>query len=168
MQHINVRVYKKDDLGRAVCNDVQFSNIGVKQFFNVQHLFIKLSPYQRCFFDFLCEEMHDELNWVFIDHNLKTKFITFLEKIGADKTKGKAVNGFVPRLLGLGLLLTTTAKGYYTVNPKYVYKGTAKQRSDVLKQLIQDRLDKGGSLVHLINTTEDKFLDGFKVAVERP
>ena len=157
-----VKVYKKDSEGNDVCNSVGFTNYCVKLFFNAQHLMLQLQPYERCFFDYLCEQMGPKDNLIFIGKPLKEDFVDFIKRINGDRSKATNTAGTVTKLNKLGLLLPTSKTGVYIVNPKYVYKGVEKARSAYLQQLIQARINSKQPLGFLITLPEEQFLKGFK------
>jgi len=157
-----VKVFKKDTEGNDVCNSVGFTNYCVKLFFNAQHILLKLNPYERCFFDFLCEQMKKENNKVFIDKPLKEEFLRFLQLIDGDPKKIDAIDGYVVKLTDYGLIIRSNDRALYVVNPKYVFKGPEKDRIKCLTEILQTRIDANKPLKFLIGTTEERFHEGFK------
>jgi len=162
-----VKVFKKDTEGNQICNTVFFTNYYVKLFFNAQHLMLQLQPYERCFFDFLCERMGPKDNNIFIGRPLKDSFLDFVKVIGGDSTKATNTGSTVTKLSKLGLLLSTNQTGVYIINPKYVYKGGEKARSAYLQQLIQTRINKNQPTEFLISVPEEQFLMAFKEEKKR-
>ena len=147
---------------------VPFIANGCMLFFNAQHLLIQLSNKDRAFFDYLCEVMRYADNDVFIDEPLKSAFIAWVKVITSSKTKitGHTIVKSVAKLKGLGLILTTDDRARYTVNPKYVFKGSAHGREKYLKALIENRIGLNLSIAALLNVPEVEFLSA-KVKVEK-
>lgn len=147
------------DIDRNQKEAVRFIANGYTLYFNAQHLLIQLSPKERAFFDYLCEEMRFSDNNVFIDEPLKRHFIERLKRI----TNGKvtltvnAVNKYVQNLNALGLIVRLELSKYI-VNPKYAYKGSGYQRKEYLKRLIQRRISMGIPAQAFINQPEEEFL----------
>lgn len=139
---------------------VRFVSNGYTLFFNAQHLLIQLTPKERSFFDFLCEEMRLSDNAIFIDEPLKKKFATRLERISNSKIviTTNSTGKYVQKLNGLNLIVRVGLASYI-VNPKYAFKGSPSQRKDCLKKLIQQRVSLGIPVQAFINQPEEAFLD---------
>lgn len=137
---------------------LQFVNSGVTLFFNAQHILVKLHPNERAFFDYLCERMNISNNAVRIDSKLKDDFKSHIGKITSNKVNPstKSITRYVKKLVGLGLIILNGSKlsEAYIVNPKYVFKGTLKQRKDSLKSTIEDRDQLGLENKMLVNSNE--------------
>jgi hypothetical protein len=130
---------------------------GVTLFFNAQHKLVKLSPKERCFFDYLCECMRPSTNDIVIDSHFKKNFIKHFEVCSGGKLKMTDVNKYASKLYSLNLLLDTPQRAYFIVNPKYVFRGTAAKRKKYVKGLIENRLMEGLSIAGLVNLPKDKF-----------
>jgi hypothetical protein len=129
-------------------------------FFNAQHLLLKLSTKERAFFDYLCEVMGMNNNDVFIDNSLKLAFIKLVTDItGGDvQLTENAVGKYVQKLSGIGLVLATGNRARYTVNPKYVFKGSRTDRQKCIKYHIESRIASKLYIQPLINVPEANFL----------
>ena len=135
-----IKISKKDSKENLINYSVHVVNTGCAWFFNCQHHFLKLNPIERCFFDFLCETMNVVNNKVTIDKELKEKFIDFAQEISG-KTIEINLSTLVGKLLKNNLILQTQTKSYYIVNPKFVWKGTKKQRLSFIKSLLEKTSD---------------------------
>jgi len=154
--------------GENVIRDIKFLNKGVTLFFNSQHHLIKLSPVERSFFDFLCEQMRVLDNDITISEVVKTEFKEHLARVtgGKKKVTLNQLTKFVQKLSGLNLILKTQNKGRYIVNPKYVFKGSESARIRYLKKLIENRVKLKLSVAGLIHIPETEFF-GVKEAVKK-
>jgi len=139
---------------------LSFVSSGVTLFFNTQHLFIQLNPKERALFDYLCERMNKVDNSLRIDTKLKEDFIRHISKITGKQISPsiKRVTSYLKNLVTPGLLILNGDKlsESYFVNPKYVFKGTAKQRIATIKLLIESRDKLGYDNTMLVNTHELK------------
>jgi hypothetical protein len=145
-------------IGKTKQIDLEFVCSGYKIFFNCQHIFLKLNPIQRSFFDYLCEHMYMS-NSILIDVQLKSNFQQFLEDI---TSKGEtisisALDKYIPKLVSLKLLIRTNTIGEYFVNPKYVFKGSAVQREIQIIKLFKEA--ESGTID--INSILDRPLDDY-------
>lgn len=135
---------------------LQFVNTGITLYFNAQHTLIQLHPNERAFFDYLCERMNKTNNAIRIDSKLKDDFKSHIGKITSNKTNPsvKSITRYVKKIANLGLIILNGSKlsEAYIVNPKYVFKGTVKQRMETLKILIETRDSLSLSNNMLINT----------------
>jgi hypothetical protein len=127
--------------------------------FNCQHLLVELSPEARSFFDYLCEKMRSDNNSILINKSLKEAFIEHISRITSKKhvPAMNSLNQYVSLLKKLNLLLLPVGgqRAYYHINPKYVYKGTKKQREELLKKLIEEKEEAGQSLKGLLNVPDE-------------
>ena len=134
---------------------INFVNEGFTLFFNAQHHLIELSAHERALFDYLCEHMNPTNNHIQIDMPKRDAFVTHIKKIssGDHVPSKKKIPAYIGKFANLGLLILMGSEksGFYCVNPKYVFKGTNKQRIKILKQLIEERNKKGLSINMLIN-----------------
>lgn len=128
-----------EKLGGERFVDVRFVTSCHSLFHNCQHLLLELSANERCFLDFLAEQM-DNRNWLRVDKRLKTDFIQFLEEItsGKKKVSPRSLEIYLRKFVDLGLVLKSdeVAAGYY-VNPKYFFKGSQKDRENAIKALFE-------------------------------
>ena len=156
--HVTVDLVSND--GVSLKKVVPFIVNGCMLFFNAQHLLIQLSNKDRAFFDYLCEVMRYADNDVFIDEPLKSAFIARIKKITSSKTKitVHTIAKSIAKLKGLGLILNTDDRARYTVNPKYVFQGSAHSREKYLKALIENRIGLNLSVAALVNMPETEFL----------
>jgi hypothetical protein len=145
---------------KSVVISVPFVNKGYTCLFNAQHIFLELEKFQRCFFDFLCEKMNLD-NTVLIDGDLKSEFVLFLSKItGGKKTlTTRTVTNYVKILIDSKLLIEAPKLNMlYIVNPKYVYKGTKKDRIKILKTLLKCPNKYGSDNSALLNRPKSLIL----------
>jgi hypothetical protein len=159
-KYVKVSIDLVSSRGASLKKAVQFISNGCMLFFNAQHLLMQLSNKDRAFFDYLCEIMGYADNDVYIDEPLKSAFIAWVEEITSFKIKitGHTVAKSVIKLKDLGLILATNDRARYTVNPKYVYKGSAHRREKYLKALIENRIASNLSITALLNVPEAEFL----------
>jgi len=119
---------------------------------------VQLGTEARCFFDYLCEQMNSDTNEVQIDARLKDNFIQHISRITSTKITPSvsSLNVYVSIFKRLGLIISAvnTQKEYYSVNPKYAYKGQKKKRLLLLKNMIEERIKSNGSLKGLIDKPE--------------
>ena len=147
--------------GKLITRKVRVVQEGYTIFFNCQHLFIQLGSDARAFFDFLCEGMRTDNNGVMINKELKNRFIAHISKITGGKVvpADNSLNRYVSVFKSLGLIILDmdSERGFYYVNPKYVFKGSKKQRMKILRELIVERVNKGRSLKGLVDSAADNF-----------
>jgi hypothetical protein len=136
---------------------VRFVTSGYTLYFNSQHHLIKLTAKERCFFDYLCEHMRPSTNDIMIDSNQKESFVRHYESCTSQKLNVVEVSKYAPKLKSLSLLLDTSHKALYIVNPKYVFKGAENARLKYLQALIENRPKEGLSVSSLINVPKDEF-----------
>ncbi|MBK8788324.1 MAG: hypothetical protein IPN43_18020 [Chitinophagaceae bacterium] len=133
---------------------------GYYLYFNCQHLMVELGSEARCFFDYLCERMKSDTNEVIIDSKFKQEFIVQINRITSTKVNPSinSLNKYVSQFKDLGLIIptTNTRRGYYSVNPKYAYKGTKKDRLILMGNMIKDRIRNKESLRALIDKPEQE------------
>lgn len=134
-------------------HSVSFKKDGFISLFNAQHIYIELNSKQRCFFDFLCEKM-DYKNRVNINGDLRDEFICFVKKITSDKVKvsSRSLFDYIDKLIEFKLLVPfKNTTSLYVVNPKYVYKGTQKDRIEILNDLFENHLKYEIDIQALLN-----------------
>jgi len=136
---------------------IQFVTSGCTLYFNAQHLLVKLTVKERCFFDYLCECMRATTNDIVIDSNQKENFIKQYRGYSSKGINLAEITKSIPTLKSLGLILDTPQRAFYIVNPKYVFKGSNHLRMQYIKKLIESRLAEGLSIAALINTPENEF-----------
>ena len=138
---------------------INFVTSGVLYYFNSQHLMYELSKDARAFYDFLCERMDDENN-VTISHTLKMSFVEHFSRLTSNRKNiaEGSLPSYVSKLNNLGLIIAKGKKGsaFYCVNPKYAFKGTKKNRVDLIRKLINTRGTRGLSLYGLLDTPESE------------
>lgn len=122
---------------------------GCNLFFNAQHLLLQLNSMERTFYDFTLEQMDTTNNGLCIDSSFRTKFCDFVNKItSGQKTISETLpHNALKKLVRLGLLIKTSKKSIYIVNPKYAFKSTKAKRIELLKELIEQ-----SGLIKVINT----------------
>jgi len=159
---LTIEVTKQSPNKANLYNKVSFVKSSYKLYFNAQHLLIKLDPYQRCYYDYLCEMMVLETNNVFVDKVFQTGFLAHLTALQIDTKILKEKNGYLEKLKDLGLILATGEQCCYIVNPKYAFKESESKRKKCLKELIQTRIDTRQSLLHLLSIPEIAFYNNFR------
>ena len=139
---------------------ISFVDSGVIYYFNAQHLVYKLNKNERAFYDFLCEVMNKK-NAVTINAELRTKFTEHFFRVVKKQITASSVPKFVTKLASLGLLLPmgNQRSAFYTINPRYAFKGPKIARAYLLKKLIQDRGTAGLPLLGLIDVPDAEFLN---------
>lgn len=155
----NYNTLKINDLdGNSIALKITVISAGYTLFFNCQHLMVKLGPEARCFFDYLCERMKSDTNEVIIDSKFKQEFKVQINRITSAKVNPSinSLNKYVSQFKELGLIIptTNTRRGYYSVNPKYAYKGTKKNRLLLVANMIKDRIRNKEDFGALIDRPE--------------
>ncbi|MDG1276994.1 MAG: hypothetical protein P8O16_06910 [Algoriphagus sp.] len=116
-------------------------------YFNAQHLFLQLKPMERCYFDFLVESSQKD-GFVLLDKVLKDQFLEHLVKVGGGKIKlpsPKGLHNTTVKLVDLGLLIRTTKKAEYYINPKYVCVTAPSKRMELIEKMF--RLAEQGLII---------------------
>jgi hypothetical protein len=159
-EYLTVQIHWK--VSNDVINSKNISLVkrGNKVFHNAQHLLLELNQYERCFYDYLCEQM-DKDNSVYIDQPFKSDFLLHYSKVRKKKKSLtiEKLTAFTSKLKKLGLLLENNSRSYYTVNPKYAHNGSEKDRVKLMQELIYERLKTKRTPEHLIDIPVDKFLE---------
>ena len=157
-----VRVNVPDAQLRLIQKVIHYKNSGCKFYHNAQHLLLQLSPKERGFYDFLCEQMSVDSNRIMIDKNLKDQYVLFLLKVSGSKVKVShdTINKAVVKLSKLGLIfLVTDKKAFYTVNPKFAYKGTQQARNLLLKKIVNYRIKNNMDINMLVDVPINDFIN---------
>lgn len=162
-KYLTVQIHWKVSNDIINSKNIYLVKRGNKVFHNAQHLLLELNQYQRCFYDYLCERM-DKKNAVYVDQPFKSDFLVHYNKVRQKKKDLTFENltTYTSKLKKLGLLLENNSRSYYTVNPKYAHNGSEKDRVKLIQELVYDRLKTQSTLKHLIDTTDDKFLEALK------
>jgi hypothetical protein len=146
VKRLQIKVAVKTPKGNET-KCIDFVKDGCTTFFNAQHLLLQLHAGERALYDFLLEKMIKKDNTITIDTALKNSFITHIAKITSNKTSYtlQSIGNYVKQLEALGLIIKMGSinSGFYSVNPKYAFKGTEKNRAATLKSLIEDRNNLG-------------------------
>ena len=133
-------------------------NEGYILYFNCQHLLVQLGTDARCFFDYLCEKMSTDKNEVTLNAGFKKTFVSHINNITIGKVKPaiNSLSSYVSDFKALGLIISTTGtqREYYTVNPRYAYKGLKKDRLRLLASIINDKIRNKESLRGLVDKPE--------------
>lgn len=118
--------------------ELQAVSRGCTYFFNCQHKFLQLSTISRAYFDFICENM-DIRNRIRLNLEFRTKFISFCEEISANKVScsPKTLERAEKQFFKLHLIIKEEGARLCIVNPKHVFKDSAKQRKKVYYKLAQ-------------------------------
>ena len=161
---IPLKTYSKS--GRVQQHYLHYKNVGCKYYFCSQHIMYGLNNKERSFFDFLCEKMQERDNSILIDRKLKDDYLNFITTILPQAPRSsisildKAIKKFVEKKL---IFLLGKSKGYYTVNPKYVFKGSESSRKIFVSTLIESRRNTGLEIDFLLNLPVEHFYqDGAK------
>jgi hypothetical protein len=151
--------------GRRAVQNIRFNSNSCRYFFNAQHLFLGLTDKERCFFDYCCEHMLQENNNVLLDNHFKQTFIDFVASITSNKVQISmdSVTLAVSKLKDRNLIVDVfDTRGYYMVNPKYVYKGTEKNRKELLTQVLERCRVTGKDYHMFLDRTKEELL-GIKI-----
>lgn len=132
MRNLTVKLPYKD--GDQII-DIQsnYVNEGCMHFFNAQHLYLKLTTIERCYFDYICERM-DYYNRIDISPVLRSSFFDHFQKLTDERPPSiKSLTDCEKKLRELKLLLKIKNNGkLHFVNPKYVTKGKEAHRKKAL------------------------------------
>lgn len=122
--------------------EVSYVNEGCTYFFNAQHLYLQLSPVERCYFDFLCERM-DPFNRIGIIPTLRNEFVSHFKKLTDQKPPdSRSITSMEKKLRELNLLLKVKGQGsLHYVNPKYVCKENQNQRKKSLQKIAEHAMN---------------------------
>jgi DNA-binding transcriptional ArsR family regulator len=148
-------------IGRRAVQYVRFNGNSCRYFFNAQHLYLGLTDKERCFFDFCCEHMLEENNNVLLDNHFKQSFIDFVSDITSNKVQVSmdSVTHAVSKLKDRHLIVDVfDTRGYYMVNPKYVYKGSEKNRKELLTQVLERCRITGKPYNMFLDRTKEELL----------
>ena len=143
---------------------IRYVDSSSKLYFNNQHAILQLTIKELSFLLFLTEKMN-HLNTVIVDRVLKESYLSFVSEVSSKpKISVTAVDKYIKKLKEVGYLILsgTTNSSYYTVNPKYLFKGTEMNRKRLLEEIILKRIEKGQSLLHLIDRPEEEFFQSNK------
>jgi hypothetical protein len=138
---------------------VSYVSHGCKYYFNAQYQFLQLNRSERAFFDYLVERM-DHGNRITIDNELRTAFGDFICRVTSKKKEYQpgSASKHISKLVSTGLLLQTTRNTLYIINPKYVFNGTETIRKQVIKNLVEHRVEQKLPIDSLINVPIDTFM----------
>jgi hypothetical protein len=140
--------------------NIRFVQSGYTLFFNAQHSMIQLTPHERAFYDYLCENMDVPDNLITIDTEFKERFIAHIQNLTSNENSPtlKVVTNYRRKLIKIGLLILmgSPKSDFYCVNPKYAFKGSGKQRTNALKKLIEERSRNGLPINMLINQSTEE------------
>jgi hypothetical protein len=102
----------------------------------------------------------DEQNRVFVDKELKNEFTGLIIRVTSGKVKYAAyeLGNIVSKLRRLNLIFEVDdeSKSYYYVNPKYAYKGLIKDRTKLVKSILQKRIEEKKTVSMLVNEQLDE------------
>lgn len=132
--------YKSEN--QILRTEVRYVDEGCTHFFNAQHLYLELSPVERCYFDFLCERM-DPFNRIDIIPTRRIDFVSHFKKLTDQKPPdSRKIPRIEKKLRDLNLLLKVKGQGsLHFVNPKYVTKGNQTQRKKSLQKIAEHAMN---------------------------
>lgn len=142
--------------------DMRVVTNSCKRYFNSIHQLSRISKSERLFYDYLCETMDSKTNQIYIDKDLKRDFsIHMAEWTGKElKISPKSIPIFIKHLVEARLIMPYRArKAAYQVNPKYAFRGTETLRKKLLADEIEWCIMHKQPFSHLIDTSEELFLD---------
>jgi len=116
---------------------------GTKRFHNCLYLILGVNKLQRILMDWISEEM-DDRNMIRNDSHTRGMFASFLTEIQIDgqnvKYTDQSIANAFHGLYKSGLLIRHN-KSVYQVNPKYYWRGSDKERIEVIMMNIQFNSD---------------------------
>jgi hypothetical protein len=156
---MNKKLFKPLDWESKTGKKIRVVEDGFFERANHHHLYHKLTKDGIVFFQYLCQQMRDD-NSIYIDVNFKNQYIDYLTKIvGKDAAVTiNTLNKYVQQLKKLQLIIPKEKRAFYTVNPKYVRRGSKKHSIKIWKSLISKRSNANQSLKGLLDFPEEKFL----------
>lgn len=113
-----------------------FTKKHVARYSNCRHKLAKLSRCAYLFLSFITEEM-DSKNNIVHTKQLRTKFITHMNKDCNASFKDDTVKKAFYQLIDEGLIIDYGVKQDYTVNPLHFFSGTEEKRKILIKELLR-------------------------------
>lgn len=153
MRNTKVRISLISDNLKVIKREISFVNEGCVYFFNAQHIFLKLTTIERCYFDFLAEQMDYE-NRIDLGVLTRKRFISFYNIITSTKDAPLPyrLRLFEKKFKELKLLIELQGKGHlHYVNPKYVFKGKLPERKKILQHLTELGIQGNLNLLALLD-----------------
>gem|GEM_PF-2083446 len=164
-----MKIRIKNTKGEPINRSIRYVDSGCMLYFNNQHALLQLSTKELSFLLFLTEKMNS-FNTVIVDRVLKESYVSFvLEVSSKSNVSVTAVDKYIKKLKEVGYLILSGTRNstFYIVNPKYLFKGSEFKRKRLLEKIILERIDKGQSLLHLIDRPEDEFFQSTKEESKR-
>jgi hypothetical protein len=156
MKSQKIIVYRK--VGQQLASaEIYFETNGYFHFFNAQHLYFKLSNYERAYFDYMCEKM-DFSNRVNLNAEFRKKFEDHINRITSSNKapSERTLQRYEVKLLFLKLLISNKKMAAAVfVNPKYVMNGTLSERKKLLEKLADMALEGDIDLSTIIDRPID-------------
>lgn len=132
-------VTSEDGIKEAVFSTKKVKKASVKRYMSDQHKLAQVSKCAEMLLRFLTEEM-DLSNNICHSLNLRTNFLQHMKKDCGLEYNDDTVKKAFYSLVKVGLVISYGTKVDYTVNPLHYFKGTEKQRKEVITELL--RLEK--------------------------
>lgn len=155
-KYSKIRLEGATRTGLKITHSLEYRAVSCKMYMCAQHLLIQLNNKQRCFLDYLCEQMEED-NTVYLDREFKDKFIELTQDFGNKKysfTIG-IIDKAIELLVKLNLILLKQ-KGYYLVNPRYFFKGSETSRLALLEKEVVYRFNNDLPLAGLVSIPEEQ------------
>ncbi len=124
---------------QLVTDEISLVSEGCFYYFNAQHLFVKLSPKERSYFDFMCEKM-DYDQRILLDNKFRKRFIRHISNITSsnDAPSMDTLRTNEKHMVDLKLVISVKNQGaLHYVNPKYVCNGSPSKRKKVIQKLAE-------------------------------
>jgi len=159
-KYSTLRLEASTRTGRKVPVTLPYNAEYCKKYFCDEHLLFQLNNKEGCFLNHLCEKMDDE-NYVYIDRHFKEAFITYTKHIGIpEKTFNIGIiDKAVAKLKELHFIVQKQQE-YCQVNPRYFFKGSEKDRLNVLEKEINTRFNQNLPLNGLLPIPEESLRNG--------
>jgi len=143
--------------------EVKYVNEGCTHFFNTQHLYLQLSPLERCYFEFLCERM-DPFNRIDIVPTHRKEFVSHFKKLTDQKPPdSRSITSIEKKLRDLKLLLKVKGQGsLHFVNPKYVFKGNQTKRKKAILKIADHAMMDEIEIASIIDRPLNRILPQIK------
>jgi len=157
MRNQKITVFRNVDQ-QIVTEEILLVTKGCFYFFNAQHIFLRLSSFERSYFDFMCENMDYE-NRIFLDLNFRKRYIKHFNKITSSKDalSEETLHDFEDKLKTNKLIISVRKqRGVHYVNPKYATKENITQRKKILQKLADMALSNEIDLSTIIDRPVDK------------
>lgn len=128
--------YRKDESGilLPIYKTKTYTKNSVKRYMNCMHKLAKVGRCAVMYIHFLSEEM-DGSNGFSHTAQLRSKFIRQIHRSTGTKYTDRTVKHALKELISAGLVITYGRRLDYTVNPLHYFKGSEKERKDLIYSL---------------------------------